>query len=247
MPYGFHDFISRTQCHDSLVSLYVRSGHVYFDFDAELFKNLETVEFITHLVSAGEESTGSVDLCKSAFTSLLCTKTNIQRMVFQSCARDTLFQVPPDIGCINLRSLVLGVEVDLESMLRLLSNLKHLVELELDIRYAFINDRNDEQEGAAEYIDELLPPQAVYPPVSSTLHRFKCHLYNPRRRHCYTASYALDLALHLPALESMTLGVDKERDVAFYEAMLGKFFEEMSESPYMSDGLLNAKVTSCFW
>ncbi|KAI8317843.1 hypothetical protein GQ54DRAFT_307399, partial [Martensiomyces pterosporus] len=160
MAYNFHDFISRTQCHNSLVSLRVYNEGAYFDFDAELFKNLETVMFSTRIQDTDEERTGSVDLYKSAFTSLLRTKTNIQRMSFISNARDTLFQVPAGIGCANLRSLLLGVEVDLKSILRLLSNLKHLVELELDVNYAFIYDGNDGQEDTVEYIDELQPPQA---------------------------------------------------------------------------------------
>ncbi|KAI8319303.1 hypothetical protein GQ54DRAFT_306387 [Martensiomyces pterosporus] len=241
MAYGFHDFISRTQCHSSLVSLYVTNGYAYFDFNIKLFKTLETVEFSTYFRDTDEERTSSVDLYKSAFTSLLRTKTSLQRMAFESYARDTIFQVPPNIGCANLRSLLLGVEVDFKSMLRLLSNLKHLIELELNVDYAYIYNVNGEQENGAGYIDELQPPQAEYLPVSSTLRRFMCRLCTPRVRGCYTASYAIELALHLPALESMTLGVDDEGDVAFYEAMLGKFLEEMSRSPYKNDGLLNAK------
>ncbi|KAI8318994.1 hypothetical protein GQ54DRAFT_313985, partial [Martensiomyces pterosporus] len=132
MAYNLYDFISRTQCHNSLISLYVGNGSVYFEFDAELFKNLESVEFKTRFPDTNEEITGSVDLYKSAFTNLLCTKTNIQRIAFRSSACDALFQVPPDIGCVNLRSLLLGVEIDFKSMLRLLSNLKHLIELELN-------------------------------------------------------------------------------------------------------------------
>ncbi|KAI8321022.1 hypothetical protein GQ54DRAFT_298277 [Martensiomyces pterosporus] len=242
MAYNFHDFISRTQCHDSLVSLRVSNGQVYFDFDAELFKALESVVFNTCFRSTDEESTGSVDLYKSAFTSLLRTKTNIQRIVFRSSARDTLFQVPLDIGCINLRSLNLGVEVDFKSMLRLLRNLKHLIELVLNVDYAFINDYNYEQEDGAGHIDELQPPQAEYPPMSSALRRFKCHLHYPRRRRCYTVAYALELALHLPALEDMTLGVSREADVAFFDGLLSRFLEELSGSLYMNDGLLNATV-----
>ncbi|KAI8317841.1 hypothetical protein GQ54DRAFT_301080, partial [Martensiomyces pterosporus] len=149
MVYNLHDFISRTQCHNSLVSLYVGNMYVYFDFDAELFKPLEAVEFNIRFPDTDEVRTGSVDLYKSAFTNLLRTKTNIQRIAFRSSARDTLFQVPLDIGCANLRSLVLGVEVDFKSMLRLLSNLKHLVELELDVNYAYNYNVNDEQEDAA--------------------------------------------------------------------------------------------------
>ncbi|KAI8318133.1 hypothetical protein GQ54DRAFT_314775 [Martensiomyces pterosporus] len=125
MACGFHDFISRTQCHDNLVSLYVNSGYTHFDFDVKLFKNLEAVEFNIPFPDTNEERTSSVNLYKSAFTSLLRAKTNMQRMVFRSTVRDTLFQVPPDIGCVNLCSLCLGVEVDFKSMLRLLSNLKY--------------------------------------------------------------------------------------------------------------------------
>ncbi|KAI8318523.1 hypothetical protein GQ54DRAFT_341811 [Martensiomyces pterosporus] len=241
MAYDFHDFISRTQCHNSLVSLYVDNGDVPFDFDAELFKNLETVEFTSRIRSTDEERTDSVDLYRSAFTSLLRTKTNMQRMVFRSSARDTLFQVPQNIGWANLRSLLLRVEVDFKSMLRFLRNLKHLVELELsgkrESTYWFGASRGD----TAEDIDELQLPQADYPPVSSTLRRFTCHLHAPKVRRCYTASYALELALHLPALESMALGVDQEGDVVFFEALLGKFLEQRSGSPYMNDGLLNVR------
>ncbi|KAI8318956.1 hypothetical protein GQ54DRAFT_299713 [Martensiomyces pterosporus] len=243
MVYDFHDFISHTQCHNSLVSLYVENAGVYFDFDAELFKSLETVEFITHFRNIDEEKTGSVDLYNSAFTSLLHAKTNIQRMAFRSRARDTLFQVPPDIGCVNLRSLCLGMEVDFKSMLRLLGNLKHLIKLELDVNYAYIYGYDFRRGDTAEDVDELQLPQAGCPPASSTLRRFTCYVYTSRERRCYTAWYAFKLALHLPALENMTLCVDKEGDVAFYEAMLGKFLEEMSGSPYMNDGLVNAKAT----
>ncbi|KAI8318497.1 hypothetical protein GQ54DRAFT_306965 [Martensiomyces pterosporus] len=242
MVYEFHDFISRTQCHDSLVSLYVRNEHVYFDFDAELFKNLETAVFITHFRDTDEETAGSVDLYKSAFNSLLCAKTNIQRMSFTMRERDTLFQVPPDIGCANLRSLCLGVEIDFKSMLRLLSNLKHLVELVLSVNYANIYKFNNTRVDAAGYVDELQPPQADYQPVSSTLRRFDCRLYSPWVRRCYTTSYALELALHLPALECMVLSVDDSYAYDTIEALLGKFLEGLSGSPYMNVGLLNAKV-----
>ncbi|KAI8318797.1 hypothetical protein GQ54DRAFT_314167, partial [Martensiomyces pterosporus] len=73
MTYDFHDFISRTQCHNRLVSLYVSSEYVYFDFDVNLFKNLEEVVFNTSLQGPNKENPGSVDLYKSAFTSLLRT------------------------------------------------------------------------------------------------------------------------------------------------------------------------------
>ncbi|KAI8318251.1 hypothetical protein GQ54DRAFT_96538 [Martensiomyces pterosporus] len=242
MVYDFRDFISRTQCHNSLELLYVNNRCVYFDFDANLFKNLETVEFDTRIWGTDEETTGSVDLYKSAFTSLLRTKTKIQSITFMSPVSDTRFQVPPAIGCINLHSLILGVEVDFKSMLRLLSNLKHLAKLELNIDYDYMPNDNDGQEDATEYINELLPFQADYPPVSSTLRSFACRLRRPREHRCYTASYALELALHLPALESMTLGVHKEGDMAFYEALIGRFLQEQSGSPFMNDGLLNAKV-----
>ncbi|KAI8317902.1 hypothetical protein GQ54DRAFT_142770 [Martensiomyces pterosporus] len=247
MAYNFRDFISRTQCHDSLASLYVSNGDVYFDFDAELFKNLEAVVFNTCFRSTDEERTGSVDLYKSAFTSLLRTKRNIRRMEFKSSARDTLFQVPPDIGCINLRSLVLGVEIDLKSMLRLLSNLKHLIELELggDRNYTpiFDNGRVDTPED----IDEVQPPQADCLLVSSTLRRFTCHLHTSRERRCYTAAYALELALHLPALKSMTLSVVHHTGVDFYKMVLNRFTQRLSGSPYVNDGLLNAMVVPrCF-
>ncbi|KAI8318579.1 hypothetical protein GQ54DRAFT_77481 [Martensiomyces pterosporus] len=242
MMYSFQDFISRTQCNHSLVSLYVDNVFVYFDFDVNMFKNLETVEFITHFRDTNEEMTGSVDLYKSAFTSLLRTKTNIQRMAFKSCARDTVIHVPPDIGCANLRSLCLGVEVDFKSMLRLLSNLKHIIELELDVNHAYIYGDDFRRGDTAEYMDELQLPQADYQPVSSTLCRFTCYLHTSMVRHCYTAPYAFELALHLPALESMALGVDDEGDVVLFEALLGRFIEKLSGSPYMNDGLLNAKV-----
>ncbi|KAI8318191.1 hypothetical protein GQ54DRAFT_307174 [Martensiomyces pterosporus] len=242
MAYNFRDFISRTQCHNSLVSLYVDSRYAHFDFDAELFKTLETVEFNTHFRYEGKDLTGSVDLYRSAFISLLGAKTNVQRIKFSSGVHNTLFQVPPDIGCANLRSLHLSVEVDLMPMLRLLSKLKHLVELKLDIDYDYTYNANDGQEDAAEDIDELQLPQADFPPVNSTLHRFMCRLCTPRVRGCYTASYAFELALHLPALENMVLGVDEEGDVVLIEAMLGKFIQQMSGSPYMNDGLLSARV-----
>ncbi|KAI8318219.1 hypothetical protein GQ54DRAFT_307153 [Martensiomyces pterosporus] len=164
MVYDFHDFISRTQCHNSLVSLCVKNISVYFDFDAELFKGLEAVVFSTRFRSTDEEFTGSVDLYKSAFTSLLRAKTNIQRMTFKSTVCNTLFQVPPDIGCANLRSLFLGVEIDFKSMLRLLSSLEHLVELKLDVNYGYIYNVNGRHGDAPEYIDELQPHQADCPP-----------------------------------------------------------------------------------
>ncbi|KAI8318407.1 hypothetical protein GQ54DRAFT_87079 [Martensiomyces pterosporus] len=244
MAYNFHDFISRTQCHNSLVSLHVNNRCVYFDFDANLFKNLETVEFDVGLVSAGEESTGSVELYKSALASLLRAKTNLHRMEFMSPVRDTRFQVPPDIGCINLHSLILGVEVDFKSVLRLLSNLKHLVKLELNIDYDYMPNDNDGQEDAAEYINELLPFQADYPPASSTLRSFACRLHRPREHRCYTASYALELALHLPSLESMTLGMPYRTNVASYKALLDRLLQELSGTPHMNGGFLNAKVIS---
>ncbi|KAI8319006.1 hypothetical protein GQ54DRAFT_299686 [Martensiomyces pterosporus] len=244
MAYGFREFVSRTQCHNSLVLLDVSNRHLYFDFDAELFKSLETAVFNASLRDRDEGSADSVDLYKSAFTSLLRTKTNIQRMAFRSSARDMPFQVPPEIGCANLRSLFLGVEVEFKPMLRLLGSLKHIVELELDVdsdsTYVFGDGRGD----AAEDADELQPPQADCPPVSNTLRHFTCRLCTPRVRCCYTASYALGLALHLPALESMSLTVRQQSDVAFYEAMLGRFLQKLSGSPYMNDGLLNAKVVS---
>ncbi|KAI8317970.1 hypothetical protein GQ54DRAFT_126591 [Martensiomyces pterosporus] len=247
MAYSFHDFISRTQCHNSLVSLCVDNRCAHFGFDAKLFKNLESVRFSADVRDRNdEETTGSVDLYKSAFTSLLRTKTNIQTMDFTSGAHSTLFQVPPNIGCTNLRSLFLGVEVDFKSILRLLRNLKHLIELELDVDYTDVHDVNDRQEDMDKYIDELQPPQADYPPVSRTLRRFICRLYSPKGRRCYTAPYAFELALHLPKLETMTLGVDEE-DGEFYEALLGRFIQKLSESPYMNDGLLNAEVTPYSW
>ncbi|KAI8318120.1 hypothetical protein GQ54DRAFT_111882 [Martensiomyces pterosporus] len=242
MAYDFHDFISRTECHNSLVSLYVNNQFAYFDFDAELFKSLETVEFDASLWDRDEETTGSVDLYKSAFTSLLRAKTNIQRMIFKADARDVIFQVPPNIGCTNLRSLFLGVEIDFKSMLRLLSSLKHLVQLGLNVDYASIYRFDDRRGDTAGDIDELQPPQEDYPLVSSTLRYFTCHLRAPKGGHCYTASYAFELALHLPALENMALGVLHQTDVAFFEALLGRFLQELSGSPYMSDGLLNSKV-----
>ncbi|KAI8318809.1 hypothetical protein GQ54DRAFT_299842 [Martensiomyces pterosporus] len=242
MTYGFHDFVSRTQCHKSLVSLYVGNEYVYFDFDAELFKNLETVVFNTRFWGKNEEGTGSVDLYTSAFTNLLRTKTNMQRMLFRSTVRDTIFQVPPNIGCTNLCSLFLGVEVDFKSMLRLLSSLKHLVELELcgdrESTYRFDDGRVD----TAEDVDELQLPQTHCPPVSSTLRRFTCYLHTSRERRCYTACYAFELALHFPALENMTLGVLRQTGVSFYKTLLDRFIERLSGSPYMNDGLLNAKV-----
>ncbi|KAI8319698.1 hypothetical protein GQ54DRAFT_306093 [Martensiomyces pterosporus] len=194
MVYDFQDFISRTQCHDSLVSLYVRNDHVYFDFDVELFKTLESVEFGACFSDKNDESTGSVDLYKSAFTSLLRAKTDIQRMTFKSGAPDTLFQVPRDIGCVNLRSLSLGVEVDFKSMLRLLSKLKNLVELRLNINCV-----------------------STYRSSGGEV-----DIADPRGRHCYTASYALELALHLPVLERMTLSVDHEGHVGLFEALLDR-------------------------
>ncbi|KAI8319295.1 hypothetical protein GQ54DRAFT_299453, partial [Martensiomyces pterosporus] len=244
MVYDFRDFISRTQCHNSLESLHVNNGCVYFDFDANLFKNLETVKFDTRVWGTDEETTGSVDFCKSAFTSLLRAKTTIQRMTFVSPVRDTRFQVPPDIGCINLHSLILGVEVDFKSMLRLLSSLKHLVKLELNVDYDYIPNDNDGQEDATEYINELLPFQADYPPVSSTLRSFACRLHRPREHRCYTASYALELALHLPTLESMTLGMSYGTNVASYKALLDRLLQELSGTPHMNGGFLNAKVIS---
>ncbi|KAI8318054.1 hypothetical protein GQ54DRAFT_115756 [Martensiomyces pterosporus] len=242
MMYDFPDFISCTQCHNSLVSLYVGNGMAYFDFDAELFKALETVVFNTRLRDTDEESTGSVDLYKSAFTSLLSAKTNMQRMLFRSTVRDTLFQVPPDIGCTNLCSLVLGVEVDFQSMLRLLSSLKHLVELELSgdrkSTYRFEARRRD----TFEDVDKLQPPPADCPPVSSTLRRFTCCLHTSRERRCYTACYAFELALYLPSLKSMTLGVFRRTGVDFYKTLLKMFIKRLSGSPCMNDGLLHAKV-----
>ncbi|KAI8318912.1 hypothetical protein GQ54DRAFT_61020 [Martensiomyces pterosporus] len=246
MAYNFHDFISRTQCHDSLESLYVNSGYAHFDFDVKLFKNLKAVEFNIPFPDTNEERTSSVNLYKSAFTSLLRTKTNMQRMVFRSTVRDTLFLVPPDIGCTNLRSLLLSVEVDFKSMLRLLSNLKYLVKLELDVTYTDFHNVNDGQEDMEKYIDELQPPQADYPPVSSTLRLFICRLNSPRVRRCYTAPYAFVLALHLPKLETMTLGVNHKGHADFFEALLDRFLEELSGSPYMNDGLLNAEVIPYF-
>ncbi|KAI8318030.1 hypothetical protein GQ54DRAFT_117426 [Martensiomyces pterosporus] len=136
-------------------------------------------------------------------------------MEFRSTVRDTLFQVPPDIGCVNLRSLLLGVEIDFKSMLRLLSNLKHLIELELNVDYVSINRLNGRQGDTGEDVDERQPPQAEYLPVRSTLSCFTCCLYSPKGCRCYKASYAFELALHLPALESMTLGVDKKRRCGF--------------------------------
>ncbi|KAI8318600.1 hypothetical protein GQ54DRAFT_300161 [Martensiomyces pterosporus] len=242
MTYGFRDFISRTQCHNSLVSLYVKNDHVYFDFDAELFKDLETVEFSTPFQVTNEETTGCVDLYKSAFTSLLHAKTNIQRMSFRSDVPDIIFQVPRDIGCTNLRLLILGVYVDFKSVLRLLSNLKHLIQLELNVDDHYRDIFEDWLDDTLEYIDEFLPPQVDYPPVSSTLRWFKCRLHNPTRLCCYTVTYALELALHLPALKDMVLGISHEDDVAIYKAMLGRLIEKMSRSPYMNDGLLNAKA-----
>ncbi|KAI8318909.1 hypothetical protein GQ54DRAFT_306678 [Martensiomyces pterosporus] len=221
MVYNLHDFISRTQCHNSLVSLYVNSRCTHFDFDINLFKNLEAVEFNISFPDTNEERTGYANLCESAFTSLLRAKTNLQRMAFRSFARDALFQMPPDIGCVNLQSLCLGVGVDFKSMLQLLSSLKHLIELELYVNYGDMHNDNGEQENGAGYIDELQPSQAEYPPVSSTLRRFTCRLRSPRVRRCYTASYAFELALHLPKLETMTLGVDEE-DGGFYEVLLGR-------------------------
>ncbi|KAI8318782.1 hypothetical protein GQ54DRAFT_65761 [Martensiomyces pterosporus] len=249
MVYNFRDFVSRIQGHNSLVSLCVSNELVYFDFDAELFKSLKTVVFDANVWNSEEEIAGSVDLYKSAFTSLLRAKTNIQRMSFTMHECDTLFQVPPDIGCANLRSLCLGVEIEFKSMLRLLSNLKHLVELELNIDDEYINNVNDGPEDTDEYIDEPQPPQAEYQPVSSTLRRFTCLLYSPKERRCYTTAYAFELALHLPTLESMTLGVAYEADVVFYEALLGMLLQVMSGSPYMNDGILNAKVVphSSLW
>ncbi|KAI8318301.1 hypothetical protein GQ54DRAFT_314630, partial [Martensiomyces pterosporus] len=163
MAYNFRDFISRTQCHTSLASLYVGNARVYFDFDADLFKSLETVVFNTRFRDTDEERTGSVDLYKSAFTSLLRTKTNIQTIAFRSTVCNTLFQVPPDIGCTNLRSLFLGVEIDLKSMLRLLSNLKHLVELELSGDRRLTPVHAEGRVDTAEDIDEVQPPQADCP------------------------------------------------------------------------------------
>ncbi|KAI8318341.1 hypothetical protein GQ54DRAFT_87235 [Martensiomyces pterosporus] len=256
MAYDFRDFISRTQCHDSLVSLYVQSDHVYFDFDAELFKNLETVEFVTYFHDTGEERTGSVDLYKSAFTNLLRAKTSIQAMLFRSLVCGTLFQVPPDIGCTDLRSLCLGVEVDFKSMLRLLSNLRYLVELELSGHRGPTCEFDGRQVDRAEDVDELQLPHADCPSVSSTLRRFACCLHSPRMRCYYTAAYAFGLALHLPALKDMILGVFREADVASHEAMLGRFLQKLSGSPHMNDGLLHAKVVThpstkwykcCFW
>ncbi|KAI8318640.1 hypothetical protein GQ54DRAFT_70073 [Martensiomyces pterosporus] len=242
MVYNFHDFISRTQCHNNLVSLLVGNKFAYFDFDAKLFKSLQTVEFDAGLWSSLEEYASSVDLYKSAFTNLLHAKTNLQRMAFKADARDTIFQVPPDIGCVNLRSLCLGVEVDFESMLRLLGSLKHLVELELSGNREFTYGFDDGRRDTAEDTDELQPLHANYPPVSNTLRHFACCLHSPGRRRCYTAAYALELALHLPALENMTLSVSHEADVDFYKTLLKMFIEKLSGSPYMNDGLLNAKV-----
>ncbi|KAI8318075.1 hypothetical protein GQ54DRAFT_307245 [Martensiomyces pterosporus] len=163
MMYDFPDFISRTQCHNSLVSLCVRNTYVCFDFDAELFKNLETVEFTSRIRSTDEDRTDSMDLYRSAFTSLLRTKTNIRSMIFKSTTHDTIFQVPRDIGCTNLRSLCLGVEVDFKSMLRLLNNLKHLVQLELDVKGESTYRFGDARVDTAEDVDELQPPQADCP------------------------------------------------------------------------------------
>ncbi|KAI8318604.1 hypothetical protein GQ54DRAFT_314352 [Martensiomyces pterosporus] len=160
MTYDFCDFISRTQCHNSLVSLRVRNYYVHFDFDAELFKSLETVEFDANVRGSEEEIAGPVGLYKSAFASLLRAKTNMQRMEFKSTVRDTLFQVPPDIGCTNLRSLFLEVEVDFKSMLRLLSNLKHLIQLELYINGASTYGSGGGRRDTTEYTVELQPLQA---------------------------------------------------------------------------------------
>ncbi|KAI8317893.1 hypothetical protein GQ54DRAFT_301051, partial [Martensiomyces pterosporus] len=198
MAYDFCDFISRSQCHNSLVSLCVDNHYVHFDFDFEPFKSLETVEFSANVTDRDNEYAGPMDLYKSAFASLLRAKTNVQRIEFTSGAYDELFQVPPDIGCINLRSLCLSVEVDFKSMLRLLSNLKHLVELELDVEGKPTYMSDDRRGDAAENTDNLLPPQADYPPVSSTLRHFTGHLWSPMGRYCHTVPYVFKLALHLP-------------------------------------------------
>ncbi|KAI8318117.1 hypothetical protein GQ54DRAFT_314788 [Martensiomyces pterosporus] len=163
-------------------------------------------------------------------------------MSFTMCERDTLFQVPPDIGCANLHSLFLGVNVSFQSMLRLLSNLKHLVELVLNVYYGDIDRHHNRRVDPGGYVDELQPAQANYQPVSNTLRRFGCRLYSPWVRRCYTTSYALELALHLPALECMVLSVDDPYAAATIKALLGRFLEGLSGSPYMSVGLLNAKV-----
>ncbi|KAI8318303.1 hypothetical protein GQ54DRAFT_300528 [Martensiomyces pterosporus] len=240
MVCDFCGFIYSILCHNSLVSLYVNNLSMHSAVDAEMVKSLEIIKLSAVSWNTDEESTGSAGLYKSAFASLLRTKTNVQRMTVKSCVRDILFQVPPDIGCTNLRLLYLGVEIDFKSMLRLLSNLKHLVELVLDVDYKFGYTLDDEQEDTDEYIDELQPSQAYYPPVSSTLRRFMCRLCTPRVRGCYTASYAFELALHLPALESMTLWVDEEDDMVLIEELLSMFIQEQSGSPYLNNGLLNA-------
>ncbi|KAI8317966.1 hypothetical protein GQ54DRAFT_126626 [Martensiomyces pterosporus] len=105
-------------------------------------------------------------------------------------------------------------------MLRLLSNLKYLVELELSGHREPTYEFDDRQVDRAEDADEFQLPQANYPPVSSTLRRFACCLHSPRMRCCYTAAYAFGLALHLPALKDMVLGVFRETDVDSHEAVL---------------------------
>ncbi|KAI8318122.1 hypothetical protein GQ54DRAFT_300755 [Martensiomyces pterosporus] len=242
MTYNFRDFVSRTQCHNSLVSLYVSSAYVYFDFDVSLFKNLEAVVFDTSLQGTNKESAGSVDLYKSAFTSLLRTNTNMRRIAFRLSGCGTLFQVPSDIGCVNLHSLFLGVEIDFKSMLRLLKNLKHLIELELGGDRSFAPIFDDGRVDTAEDIDEVQPPHVDYLLVSSTLRRFTCYVHTSMERCCYTAAYALELALHLPALKSMTLGVLRKTAVPFYEALLNRFTQRLPRHSYMNDGLWNAKV-----
>ncbi|KAI8318710.1 hypothetical protein GQ54DRAFT_306842 [Martensiomyces pterosporus] len=236
MLYDFPDFISRVQCHSSLLSLHVRNKYVYYDFDAELFENLETVEFSAHIGNEWPAERGSVERYKVAFTSLLHAKTNIQYMTFLSDVKHDIFKVPSVIGCAKLRSLYLGAEVDFTSLLRLLGKLKHLVDLVLDVGYYCY------QRSGGEADDALQLSRGGYSPVSCSLRRFTCRVGTPRQPQYYTTPYAVKLALHAPGLEVMTLKVDRRFDEKYVQDLLYVLTRDVSKSPHMNQGLSRAKV-----
>ncbi|KAI8318806.1 hypothetical protein GQ54DRAFT_341663 [Martensiomyces pterosporus] len=238
MLYDFPDFISHTQCHDSLLSLHVENKYTYYDFDAELFENLETVEFSVRIGEMWAAECGPVERYKAAFTSLLRAKTNIQYMTFVSDVKHDIFKVPYVIGCTNLRSLYLGTEVDFTSLLRLLGKLKHLVNLVLNVGYyCYLSGDGDAD-------DAVQLSQEGYTPVSCSLRRFTCRVGTPRQPQYYTTLYAVKLALHTPRLEVMTLKVDEMSDEKYVQDLLHVLTRDVSKSQHVNQGLSSAKVVS---
>ncbi|KAJ1963488.1 hypothetical protein GGI12_002020 [Dipsacomyces acuminosporus] len=239
--YSFRDFVSQVQCQNTLRHLYVHNYHKYFDFDPSGFSRLELVEFRSyHRGWDGDDSTSSPHHA-FAFGNLLSSKSNIRKLIFHSFARDLVFKAPSALGCTKLHWLQLRIEVDFNSMLRIVRQLPGLYHLDLGVGNAYFTDRNSEHdEPESEDISSF--GEFGNKQASTSLRRFICCVGRSSLVQFYTTAYVTALALHLPSLAKIYLCVDHKEDSVHVRSRLDGYISRLSASPNMNENLLSARV-----